>query len=123
MDGLILDKGINGTEIEELDAGKWLAKLIEAIREDLLSTEDIKALLDNPYDFLVEYTDSKSIAYEVHNRIVQLFFVQMMEMKERKKNKRKVLIDLALDKLDDKLTDTDSISAVDWSQIYKNLKD
>ncbi len=123
MSGLILDRDINGADIKELDAGQWLEKLIEAIKEDLLSPEQAADLLNHPSAFLKEYADSQLLGNQIYNRIVTMFFAQMFEMKERKKNKQKTLKDFVLNTLETKLTDTDSISPVDMSHIYKNLKD
>ena len=122
MDGLVLEKGIGETEKIVLDAEGWLKKLIEAIQEDLLSPEQIKALLDDPQLFLTEYTEWPVLGIELHKRIVQMFFASMIEMKERKQNTQKVLKETALNHLDDKLADVDNISAVDMSQIFKNLR-
>ena len=120
--GLTLEKGISETETKELTVEEWYKKLIEAIQEDLFSQEELNDLFNDCWTFLVLWTNNHKTATEIQNAIVKSYFFSMIEAKERKKNKQKVLLDSALDTLEDKLGNTDDISAVEMSQIFKNLK-
>ena len=123
MSELVLEKGINGNKPKELDSTEYLQKLIEAIKEDLLTPEQAADLINDPQRFLSSYANNGILGFKIYNRIVKMFFINMMEMKERKKNVQKTLADSVLGFLDEKLSDVGSISAVDMSQIYKNLKE
>jgi len=120
---LVLDDEINKTEQKTLTSDGWLSKLLEAIREDLLSPPELESLLDDPMRFILDYTKDDAISTQIQYNVIRSFFFSIIETKERKQNTQKVLADFALTTLEDSLKDTSNISAVDLSQIFKNLKD
>lgn len=117
-----LDEGIEKRTVEPMDATGWFKQLQEAVHEGLLSSSEINRLLDDPLLFLVEYTNSTLIANTLHTKILRSFFVSALEMKEKREDVRTVLTKQSLDLINERmLRETDSISIVDLSIIYKNL--
>ena len=91
--------------------------------EELLTQEQIDSLLKDSKSFLIDYTGDIDTAEQIYKQIVKSFFLSSLRTLEKAKDRRQVLADLVLSKIDEKLTtETDSISAAELSQIFKNIK-
>lgn len=123
MGNLILGDNIEDEVKKPQNSVEWLESILESITEELFTQTQIDSLLDNPIKFIEDYTDDYGIASEIYNQIVSSYFTSTVMTKERSKDKREVLRKFALDRIDEMLLDnTGSISAVDLSIIYKNIK-
>lgn len=123
MSELILGSGIGkGVKAPETTA-QWFEQLQEQITEELLTEAQIESLLADPMSFLTDYTGDINIATEIQGSIITSFFTSTLNTLEKTKDRRWVLQNLALNKIDEKLTaSTDDLTPVELSIIYKNLK-
>jgi hypothetical protein len=102
---------------------EWFERLEYDIKEGQLSSVQIESLLNDPNDFLVGYTNNVDMAMEMVGQVVKSYFISQLQIKADNQDVSQVLSKLCLDLLNDRISkDSDSISPVDLSQIFKNLK-
>lgn len=119
-----LGPGISPSAIKEpVTPGEWFLRLQYDIKENLLSETQVDDLLDNPAKFLVGYTDNEDIAKAMSFQIIKSYFISELQIKADNQSVRAKLAKYSLDLLDERMSnESGSISPVDLSQIFKNLK-
>ena len=112
---------IEPIEKSELTITQEFALLSEQIEHDLLTQEQEDKLLSNPTEFLKDRLNSDERVDALIKQIVKSYFVVLTEMRQAKRDTKKQLSNRILMALESRLTDTDSLTVVDLSQIHKNL--